>query len=41
MNEVNREEAAMNTETAVKIFLIGGAVAVTAWYLRGKLGVEL
>jgi hypothetical protein len=32
---------AMNTETAFKIFLVGGAVAVTAWYLRGKLGVEL
>jgi len=31
----------MNTETAIKIFLVGGAVAVTAWYLRGKLGVEL
>ena len=31
----------MNAETAIKIFLVGGTVAVTAWYLRGKLGVEL
>lgn len=32
---------AMNAETAVKIFIVGGTVAVAAWYLRGKLGVEI
>lgn len=31
----------MNAETAVKVFIVGGTVAVAAWYLRGKLGVEL
>jgi len=31
----------MNAETAAKIFIVGGTVALAAWYLRGKLGVEL
>lgn len=31
----------MKAETAVKLFIVAGTVAVTGYYLRGKLGIEL